>query len=102
MQMCVSRFALRNDIHNRRKPKTEEARRIVEKITTNMQLVAHLDTIDEDVGQRRAQDARWHAATWKRAEMNRRAARWNWFAKLDPDLTMAAVILAFAVAWAVH
>lgn len=31
--------------------------------------------------------------------MNRRAARWNWFSKLDPELTMFFIIMLFAGAW---
>lgn len=59
--------------HNHPLNDDEQAKLIVEKITANMEMAALLK--------------------------RHRSQRWNWFSKIDPELTMFVVILLFGAAW---
>lgn len=91
--MCLSKHAVPD---NFKTTKDDCARLLTENITAHVPFTAEARAWK--LWERKKKSPR--ERHMKRGEaMTRRAARWNWLAKLDPDLTMYVVIMLFGAAW---
>lgn len=89
--MCLSKHAVPD---NFKTTKDDAARLLTENITANAPVIAEARAWRN---WRRDIPREMHMA--RSQSMNRRAAQWNWFSRLDPDLTMFAVFLLIGAAF---